>query len=196
MFESLLPVDPQPAHDFACLLAFPEWAAAETLILVDARPLDGRLFCCETRGALSRSSFLLQIGVEDRPGLCITVAGDAWPSGVLLTFEIGALVSLFATSDSGPQALSLDDFLSAPPDGTWPCPRYHGPVASAFWVGTDGGCFRILAYQPGRARHPVTSLPGLCRPCRTGSMRQLSVPHRRLSLTFLTWGRIAGLRLS
>ena len=148
VFASLLPVDPQPAHDFACLLAFPEWAAAETLILVDARPLDGRLFCCETKGALSRSSFLLQIGVEDRPGLCITVAGDAWPSGVLLTFEIGALVSLFATSDSGPQALSLDDFLSAPPDETWPCPRYHGPVASAFWVGTDGG-FRILAYQPG-----------------------------------------------
>ena len=81
VFESLLPVDPQPAHDFVCLLAFPEWAAAGPLILVDARQVDGRLFCCEMQGALSRSSFLLQIGVEDRPGLCITVAGYEWPLG-------------------------------------------------------------------------------------------------------------------
>ena len=77
--EPAAAIEDPMADVIVCLLAFPEWAAAGPLILVDARQVDGRLFCCEMQGALSRSSFLMQIGVEDRPGLCITVAGYEWP---------------------------------------------------------------------------------------------------------------------
>ena len=43
-FDNLIPVEPQPDHTFASILAVPDWVTTEVCCLIDLRALDGRLF--------------------------------------------------------------------------------------------------------------------------------------------------------
>ena len=78
-YPDLCPVFPQPDSAFAVLLARPAWAVTVRLACVDARAIDGRLYCMVVPERLRRESLLLWAKVPDSDDLLVAVADQLVP---------------------------------------------------------------------------------------------------------------------
>ncbi|CAE7223156.1 unnamed protein product [Symbiodinium sp. CCMP2456] len=143
LFETVVPADPQPDPSFAVILAFPEWVSALHCIIVDARPVDNRLFAWTVPAFLSRASLLLQLGVGDAPGLRVYIAGRLMSRQGLHRFWTGVTVSVRPQGHGLGLLLPLEEMLASTRRWALPCPTYGGPCAAAFLTLSDAG-FRAL----------------------------------------------------
>ena len=160
--DHLLPVDPQPSCGFASVLAMPEWAAAETFVLIDARSIDGRLFCSVLDNHLARHDFLQHVGVADTPGLHLYIAGKLWPRDTNCMIAAGCLITLCQGALGDEPWYVIEDLLASANGWTLPCPRFPGPWPSVFWVLSNSG-FCLFAYQPGRGTSAEDFTDKVCR---------------------------------
>ena len=160
--DHLLPVDPQPSCGFASILAMPEWAAAETFVLIDARSIDGRLFCSVLDNHLARHDLLQHVGVADTPGLHLYIAGKLWPRDTNCTIAAGCLITLRQGASGDEPWYVIEDLLASANGWTLPCPRFPGPWPSVFWVLSNNG-FSLFAYQPGRGTSAEDFTDKVCR---------------------------------
>ena len=160
--DHLLPVDPQPSCSFASVLAMPEWAAAETFALIDARRIDGRLFCSVLDNHLARHDLLQHVGVADTPELHLYIAGKLWPRDTSCTIAAGCLITLCQGASGDEPWYVIEDLLASANGWTLPCPRFPGPWPSVFWVLSNNG-FSLFAYQPGRGTSAEDFTDKVCR---------------------------------
>ncbi|CAE7375700.1 unnamed protein product [Symbiodinium sp. CCMP2456] len=138
-FDSLTPVGPQPDCGFVALLAMPEWDDQGSVILVDARQVDGRIFALTLPCHCKRSSLLLQAEVADRPGMQVLLYGTDMTPDQLYRIYRGSLIRILPAGAQTPVALRIEDLLVVGRQWTIPCPVYPGIQDTAFWTLSDAG---------------------------------------------------------
>ena len=144
-FEDLLPVCPQPDESFGALVAMPIWHVHGSLVVIDARVIDGRLSTIMIRGNLNRSSLLMHVQIEDRPDIQIFLRGQAIDDASWYEFHDGELISIRVVDLPLPPAKYLADMLQDEYDWCEACPSFEGPLFPAFRVLSDGGQHTIHA---------------------------------------------------
>ena len=144
-FEDLTPACPQPDESFGALLASPEWPFAGSLVMIDARVIDGRLFAFIIRGNLNRSSLLLQVQIEDRPDIQVYLRGQVMDGTTWYEFHDGELISIRTLEQPLTPAKYLTEMLQDEYDWCEFCPTFDGPLFPAFRILSDGGQHTIHA---------------------------------------------------
>ena len=137
-FDNLIPVEPQPATTFACILALPDWDLGMPCCLIDAREIDNRLYASFLSERLNRSSLLLQIGVIDQPGLQVYVATDLMDDRQLYMLHHGATITILPPDKVFRPGQTLEQMLRSPAGWQLPCPVFEGPDEHAFAFLSDG----------------------------------------------------------
>ena len=166
-FDNLIPVEPQPATTFACILALPEWDQGLPCCLIDAREIDNRLYASFLSERLNRSSLLLQIGVADRQGLQVYVATDLMDDRQLYMLHHGATITILPSDKIFRPGPTLEQMLRSPAGWQLPCPIYEGPAEHAFAFLSDGNCKAIHV--------------GLMQETNSAMIKQLAADHFSVS---------------
>ena len=133
---------PNPDQTFAVVLALPEWLTAPeylstSCVVVDARDLDQRLFCCIVPVRLNRRSLLHHIGVPDVPGLRFFLSGRLIRDTGLYIFASGQVVSVVPPGKGLRHVYVLEDMLASRRHWVPTCPVFGGDALSAFCVLSD-----------------------------------------------------------
>ena len=97
-FPCLLPVEPQPSTNFACVVATPVWAAPG-ICLIDGRHINQSIFAQHLAGRLNRTSVLLHLGHATDADVQIYFEGRALVDNVLYEFPTGSLLVLAPSQD-------------------------------------------------------------------------------------------------
>ena len=79
LYDSLLPVVPQPSDEFGTLVCRPAWAADRCLVCLDLRAHDGRLFTRELPKNMNRESLLLAAGLPLEAPACVHYGSNIGP---------------------------------------------------------------------------------------------------------------------
>ena len=148
--DVLIPAHPQPDPSFACVLALPSWTTHASFGVADLRAIDGRLFSYAFPARLNRSSILLQLGVQDSPGLQVYVADQLLEPFPLYELQLGITVTVLPSDFDFRPGHSLEMMLQR--DGGWafPCPTFGGLEGPNFLILSDG-LRRVLAVDETRA---------------------------------------------
>ncbi|CAE7621446.1 unnamed protein product [Symbiodinium sp. CCMP2592] len=137
-FEFILPACPQPQVGHGCILALPLWAAAKTIVLLDSRQVDGRIFSLVLDPWMQWGSFLLQSGLGGRESITVHVRNRLALPERPLTFEQGDLVTVLPSDSLLPRLFDLPFKLNC--SGLWETEAPQPVVDSknTFLMLTDG----------------------------------------------------------
>ena len=136
-FDRLIPAIPQPDSTFGAILAVPSWASDISIVLVDLREIDGRLFAFEIRGRLNKASLLQQVGLSGATEVEVLLHGRVLDPHTWQHFLTGDTIRFFTSGARIDPPIALEDMLNNPAEWTLPCPEFSGPHPLAFLVLTD-----------------------------------------------------------
>ena len=137
-YPDLCPVFPQPDSAFAVLLARPAWAVTVRLACVDARAIDGRLYCMVVPERLRRESLLLWAKVPDSDDLLVAVADQLVPRQGFAHISHGDTIVLFPRGQPRQPVRTLTSMLQAAVGWQVPPEIYTGIPGVHFLVLNDG----------------------------------------------------------
>ncbi|CAE7946514.1 unnamed protein product, partial [Symbiodinium sp. KB8] len=138
-FGHVVPVHPQPSHEFGSLLCLPDWAVNQVTILVDCRSYDVRLFCMRVDPWMQWGSFALHAHLPQGENFDLIVRGLIHPRGRPLMFSQGDLVVVQDVGGPLPPFLNLSDLLLSCESFEAEAPQPVSPSFSNFLVLNDGG---------------------------------------------------------
>ena len=144
-FGHVVPVHPQPSHEFGSLLCLPDWAVNQVTILVDCRSYDVRLFCMRVDPWMQWGSFALHAHLPQGENFDLIVRGLIHPRGRPLMFSQGDLVVVQDVGGPLPPFLNLSDLLLSCESFEAEAPQPVSPSFSNFLVLNDGGPRGIVA---------------------------------------------------
>ena len=145
----LLAVHPQPRGTHALLVALPVWQLQGAMIVLDTRPVDGRLFAMHVVGQVTRADLLRTVHLPDDPGTEVFVGSNPVPlaAGHSVTLLHGDLI-YFTPARAGYHVITnLQDMLRSP-DG-WQSPfdplgqLYVGPPHAVWVIGRDASFMQV-----------------------------------------------------
>ena len=139
LYGALTPVFPQPACDFATLVAMPHWASMHNAVCIDARACDGRIFSIVIPGGINRDSLLRAAGF-DITGAFEMYYRDSWvpwrPND-WIDLEHGSLITILPSTQLYRPGLSLQQMLLQRAGRTEHPTLPTGNIGRFFWVPTD-----------------------------------------------------------
>ncbi|CAE7729788.1 unnamed protein product, partial [Symbiodinium necroappetens] len=139
LYGLLAPVTPQPADDFATLIALPTWASSKTAVCMDTRLCDGRIFCIVLPGRFNRESLLRIAGIADLQGVEV-YCGDSWVplrAGELIDPPHGTLITFVPHTQLYRPGFSLQQMLLRHAGGNTQPEMPTGNIGRFFWILTD-----------------------------------------------------------
>ena len=114
-FGRLVPVHMQPAFEYGCVIALPEWATG-TYVLMDLLKVNGGLFCSFVAPVLNRSSLLVIAGLDRGSDVIVFIADRPEPlrDAEDIALSTGFCVTFVPRAQAPFAAASLEDLLQDP----------------------------------------------------------------------------------
>ncbi|CAE7296601.1 unnamed protein product [Symbiodinium sp. CCMP2592] len=137
VYEHIIVAAPQPSDAFCTFIAVPEWAHSLVFIAVDARQIDGRLFCAQMEDGLFLRSIRAQLGLHPRHGPKIYHRGAVLDDTSPVRLSKGDTLSLIPWDGVDPISTTLTQMLGRANRWTVPCPRMVTPLQNMVYVLTD-----------------------------------------------------------
>ncbi|OLP97625.1 hypothetical protein AK812_SmicGene20009 [Symbiodinium microadriaticum] len=140
---------PELSCTHALLVALPAWQLHGAMVVLDTRPVDGRLFAMHLVGPVTRADLLRTVHLLDDPGTEVFVGLNPVPlaAGQFVTLLHGDLI-YFTPAQAGYHVITnLQDMLSSP-DG-WQSPfdplgqLYVGPPHAVWVIGRDASFMQV-----------------------------------------------------
>ncbi|CAE7725886.1 unnamed protein product [Symbiodinium sp. CCMP2456] len=113
---TLVPVHPQPVHEYALVLALPEWATDRVCVAFDLSRLDGRVFAKFTSPRLDYASILVLAGLFVQADVVIYVHEHPLPlqPGQVVDLATGFCITITCRTQLHFAVFDLRDMLQSP----------------------------------------------------------------------------------
>ncbi|CAE7307614.1 unnamed protein product, partial [Symbiodinium sp. CCMP2456] len=150
-FPRLIPVLPQPACQYAVLLAVPDWPLPALPVLADCRAVTGVLHMALIPFRANRESILLGAGLSGGSNVDVRVLGQDVPlhHAQEVVLPEGALISFSESGSPPPATYDLRVMLSSVHGWDYREPLPFN-VALSYWVLSDEVSARVDAASDGR----------------------------------------------
>ncbi|CAE7673842.1 unnamed protein product [Symbiodinium sp. CCMP2456] len=153
-FPEIRVAEPQPAREYAVFVAAPSWAIDRTIIVCDARKVNGALFCAVAPPRANRETICNLAGFQHDYTLQVYVQGMPWALAAWqqADLKVGDTVTFLPPGQPAPRQVMIEEMLFSAEH--WNAQAdVPSPPGEHFHVLTDGIPARLTLERGQRGRY-------------------------------------------